>query len=135
MISIDLLFYFQKPNVTIENNGTFIALDKIVKLTRVMKWCTEIEVLFTGVFTVDYFGDLHSENKMIHSERYTAVVSRLKEINTTVIRRSPCILERNNIFRWRTFSTTPFMQIQRFCNKWKYLFPVKTNSCTICSIH
>ncbi|CAA88051.2 Peptidase_M13 domain-containing protein [Caenorhabditis elegans] len=73
-----------KPNVTIENNGTFIALDKIVKLTRVMKWCTEIEVLFTGVFTVDYFGDLHSENKMIHSERYTAVVSRLKEINTTM---------------------------------------------------
>lgn len=72
-------------NVTITNNGTSTPLDKLVKLTRVMKWCTEIEVLFTGVFTMDYFGDLHSDNKMIHSARYTAVRARLEEINSTMV--------------------------------------------------
>ncbi|CAL2049224.1 unnamed protein product [Caenorhabditis brenneri] len=72
-------------NSTLSHNGTFTPLDKIVKLTRVMKWCTEIEVLFTGVFTMDYFGDLHSDNKMIHSARYTAVTARLTEINATMV--------------------------------------------------
>ncbi|EFP04983.1 hypothetical protein CRE_03208 [Caenorhabditis remanei] len=85
--SMDQELEIQMPddNTTIASNGTFIPLDKLVKLTRVMKWCTEIEVLFTGVFTVDYFGDLHSDNKMVHSARYTAVIARLEEINATMI--------------------------------------------------
>ncbi|PIC16285.1 hypothetical protein B9Z55_022941 [Caenorhabditis nigoni] len=69
----------------IVNNGTTVPLDKLVKLTKVMKWCTEIEVLFTGIFTMDYFGDLFSNKKMVHSARYTAVRTRLREINNTMV--------------------------------------------------
>lgn len=81
----ELEILMPEDNTTITSNGTYTPLDKLVRLTKVMKWCTEIEVLFTGVFTVDYFGDLHSDNKLIHSARYNAVVARLEEINSTMI--------------------------------------------------
>uniref|UniRef100_A0A1I7U0K5 DUF4116 domain-containing protein n=2 Tax=Caenorhabditis tropicalis TaxID=1561998 RepID=A0A1I7U0K5_9PELO len=81
----ELEILIPNENATVSSNGTYTPLDKIVKLTHLMKWCTEIEVLFTGVFTMDYFGDLHSDNKMIHSARYIAVKARLEEINSTMI--------------------------------------------------
>ncbi|CAI2356425.1 unnamed protein product [Caenorhabditis sp. 36 PRJEB53466] len=74
-----------EENSTITNNGTIVPLSQLVKLTRLMKWCTEIEVLYTGVFTRDYFGDLDSVTKMNHSERYTAVVARLDALNSTMV--------------------------------------------------